>query len=247
MHNIRAIMTDKTIKTLKHGLEGQVEKSESYKSKDQEEIQMQPVYEWEVHNVNVTEKFHQYQQEVLKTLKTTGLTWNNTYEVYDNSNNPYTINEPVVPVPVSNALHEAVIKHSSGQDSYMHPDETPLSRTSSQPFNGLRATIPDLAPQRTSEQEHCIQFLPDFSCVVDDGVPLLVSEIKPFGCGPLKRKKDIVRVHLRARKAINQQLSLKSDNNMFAPGQFICFVILPPLPSSAYNNNHYGVGEQIEF
>ncbi|CAH1761518.1 2628_t:CDS:2 [Entrophospora sp. SA101] len=128
----------------------------------------------------------------------------------DNSNNPYTINEPVVPVPVSNALHEAVIKHSSGQDSYMHPDETPLSRTSSQPFNGLRATIPDLAPQRTSEQEHCIQFLPDFSCVVDDGVPLLVSEIKPFGCGPLKRKKDIVRVHLRARKAINQQLSLKS-------------------------------------
>ena len=39
------------------------------------------VNQWEVCNINVTEKFHQYQQEVLEMLKTTGLTWNNTYEV----------------------------------------------------------------------------------------------------------------------------------------------------------------------
>ena len=39
------------------------------------------VNQWEVHNINVTEKFHQYQQEVLEMLKTTGLTWNNTYEI----------------------------------------------------------------------------------------------------------------------------------------------------------------------
>nr|CAG8585900.1 7794_t:CDS:2 [Entrophospora candida] len=113
MHNIHAIMTDKTIRTLKHGLEGQVEKSESCKSQDQEEIQMH-IAEEMAHMNFTSEEW----QMIIQT-------------------NPYTINEPVVPAPVSNALHEAVIKHSSGQDSYMHPDEPPLSRTSSQNFNGL--------------------------------------------------------------------------------------------------------------
>nr|CAG8575314.1 13639_t:CDS:10 [Entrophospora candida] len=113
MHNIHAIMTDKTIRTLKYGLEGQVEKSESCKSQDQEEIQMH-IAEEMAHMNFTSEEW----QMIIQT-------------------NPYTINDPVVPAPVSNALHEAVIKHSSGQDSYMHPDETPLSRTSSQNFNGL--------------------------------------------------------------------------------------------------------------
>jgi len=74
--------------------------------------------------------------------------------------------------------------------------------------------VPDIAPKKTSEQEHCSQFLhpyinpiffkryndyevrldrsvkgtkqrPDLSCTVD-GISLLNSEIKPLGCGPLK-------------------------------------------------------------
>lgn len=49
---------------------------------------------------------------------------------------------------------------------------------------------------------------PDFSCVVDD-VPILNSEIKPLGVTPLGKKKDFAKVHLRAKKSVNQQLNLK--------------------------------------
>ncbi|CAG8835139.1 23170_t:CDS:1, partial [Gigaspora margarita] len=38
---------------------------------------------------------------------------------------------------------------------------------------------------------------PDFYCIVDE-VPLLNSEIKPLGCGPLKKEKDMIKAHLRA-------------------------------------------------
>jgi len=51
---------------------------------------------------------------------------------------------------------------------------------------------------------------PDFSCTVDD-IPLLNSEIKPLGFTPLQKKKDFAKVNLRAKKSINQQLSLKGD------------------------------------
>ncbi|CAG8697750.1 5916_t:CDS:2, partial [Acaulospora morrowiae] len=224
-------------------------------------LQQEPLHEWEVGGINVTRKFREYQQEVLKTLKTTGLTWHNTYEIlalssiivlcrncpYPNFNdeewqtitltNKYTIHEPVIPASVSTALHETVIKHLSGQDSYMHADETPLNRTVARTFNELRDNLPDLAPRRTSEDEHCRLFLnpyitpiflkknnnyevrlnravagtkqrPDLSCVVDD-IPLLNSEIKPMGSHLLSKKKDFAKVHLRARKTINQQLTSK--------------------------------------
>lgn len=39
---------------------------------------------------------------------------------------------------------------------------------------------------------------PDFSCLVDE-IPILNSEFKPLGCTPLQRKKDFVKVHLRAK------------------------------------------------
>src|SRR6266542_1891962 len=51
--------------------------------------------------------------------------------------NPYKIHEPLVSASVSNALHDAIVKNSCGQDSFMHPDETPLSRASSRTFNEL--------------------------------------------------------------------------------------------------------------
>ncbi|CAG8679927.1 7290_t:CDS:2, partial [Racocetra fulgida] len=101
----------------------------------------------------------------------------------------------------------------------------------------INENLPDLAPQRTSEDEHCRIFLnpyispiflkknnnyevqlnravkgtkqrPDLSCVVDN-VALLNSEIKPMGSRPLNKKKDFSKVHLRARKTINQQLTSK--------------------------------------
>ncbi|CAG8502674.1 20605_t:CDS:2 [Cetraspora pellucida] len=214
-------------------------------------LQQEPINE-KVHGINVTRKFHEYQQEVLETLKTTGLTWYNIYETFRNcpypnfteeewqlitQTNKYTIHEPVIPSSVSTALHETVIKHLLGRDSYMHADETPLSRAVARTFNELRENLPDLAPQRTSEDEHCCIFLnpyissiflkknnnyevqlnhaikgtkqrPDLSCVVDN-VPLLNSEIKPVKSHPLNKKKDFSKVHLQARKTINQQLTSK--------------------------------------
>jgi hypothetical protein len=45
---------------------------------------------------------------------------------------------------------------------------------------------------------------PDFSCLVDE-VPILNSEIKPLGYYNSGKLKDFIKVHLRARKAVNQQ------------------------------------------
>jgi hypothetical protein len=99
--------------------------------------------------------------------------------------------------------------------------------------------IPDIAPQKMTEDEHCYKFLhpisrpifssskkeyeltlnranknstkrPDLSCVVE-GIPILNSEFKPLGSTPLQRKKDEVKVQLKARKSINQQLRSKGD------------------------------------
>ncbi|CAG8648657.1 8785_t:CDS:2, partial [Ambispora leptoticha] len=49
---------------------------------------------------------------------------------------------------------------------------------------------------------------PDLSCVVN-GVPILNSKYKPLGSTPLQRMKDRLKVQLRARKSINQQLQSK--------------------------------------
>jgi hypothetical protein len=61
---------------------------------------------------------------------------------------------------------------------------------------------------RLNRKVNNTQKRPDFSCVVDD-VPLLVSEFKPLGYTPLQKKKDLTKVHLRAKKCINDQLSAK--------------------------------------
>jgi len=94
--------------------------------------------------------------------------------------------------------------------------------------------VPPLAPSKTSEDEHGVRYLhnmtrplflgvkdyevkfnqtvrgtntrPDFSCHVEN-VSFLSSEIKPLGCGPLMKIKDTIKVNLRARKSINQQLT----------------------------------------
>ncbi|CAG8456381.1 2857_t:CDS:2 [Racocetra fulgida] len=49
---------------------------------------------------------------------------------------------------------------------------------------------------------------PDFFCVVND-IPILNSEIKLLGVTSFRKKKDFVKLHLIAKKLINQQLNLK--------------------------------------
>lgn len=58
---------------------------------------------------------------------------------------------------------------------------------------------------------------PDFSCVVDD-IPILISEFKPLGHTPLQKKKDFLKVHLRAKKSVEQQLKAKGG-----PGEVALF------------------------
>jgi len=59
---------------------------------------------------------------------------------------------------------------------------------------------------------------PDFSCVVDN-IPILNSEFKPLGYTPLQRRKDFIKVHLRGKKAINQQLCARGG-----PGEAALFM-----------------------
>lgn len=49
---------------------------------------------------------------------------------------------------------------------------------------------------------------PDISCVIN-GIPILNSEVKPLGYTPLQKKKDSIKVQLRAKKSINEQLNTK--------------------------------------
>ncbi|CAG8516941.1 10924_t:CDS:10, partial [Funneliformis caledonium] len=150
--------------------------------------------------------------------------------------NPYVIQYPIIPSSTSNILREAAIMHLMGKESYMQPDESELSKAVARTFNDL-CDIPIHSSVKTSEELHCDKLLypyiislffgrlaeyevrlnrtvsgtqkrPDFSCVVDD-VPILNSEFKPLGVTPFKRKKDFTKVHLRAKKSINQQLNLK--------------------------------------
>ena len=48
----------------------------------------------------------------------------------------------------------------------------------------------------------------DIACVVD-GTPIMISEIKPPKYTPLQKKKDFVKVNLRAKESVNEQLVKK--------------------------------------
>ncbi|CAI2187431.1 19297_t:CDS:2, partial [Funneliformis geosporum] len=225
------------------------------------QLEMEPLYKWEVGNIDVTQKFRMYQRDVLNKMIKSRLTWHDYYEIlafasimvlcwpcpyseyFTNDEwdkitrtNPYVIKYPIIPTSTSAVLREVAIKHSMGKESFMQPpDESYLSKAAALTFNNLQ-NLPHQPPVK-SEELHCDKLLypyinslffgclanyevrlnravygtqkrPDFSCVVDD-VPILNSEIKPLGVTPLQRKKDFTKIHLRAKKAVNQQINLK--------------------------------------
>ncbi|CAJ0924576.1 17827_t:CDS:2 [Entrophospora sp. SA101] len=167
---------------------------------------------------------------------------------------PFMIEQPIIPSSISNSLQEATRKHLMHEDSYIYADRSILGRAAASTFNDLR-NIPPLAPSKMSEDLHCCNLLyphvrpifnqlfkdydiqlnravkgtrkrPDFSCLVDK-IPVLVSEFKPLGCTPLQKKRDFVRVHLRAKKSLNQQLNLKGG-----PGEVMLFTNMGDVISS---------------
>jgi hypothetical protein len=110
-----------------------------------------------------------------------------------------------------------------------------------------RRDIPDNSSPKITEELHCVRYLypvikpiffrplreyevslnnslkgtkrrPDFSCTVK-GTPVLNSEFKPLGYTPLQRKKDFIKVNLRAKVAINQQVAARGG-----PGETAFFL-----------------------
>jgi len=51
--------------------------------------------------------------------------------------NPYQLQKPIIPQSISSALLEASRKHVVGEDSYMHPERSELSRAAARTFNDL--------------------------------------------------------------------------------------------------------------
>ncbi|CAJ0745343.1 22970_t:CDS:2, partial [Entrophospora sp. SA101] len=176
---------------------------------------MIPLYEWRIGGINITQRFRQYQQKVVNKVKSNGLTWKDSYEILALSSiiilahpcpypdfteiewytitieKPFMIEQPIIPSSISNSLQEATRKHLMHEDSYIYADRSILDY--------------DIQLNRAVKGT---RKRPDFSCLVDK-IPVLVSEFKPLGCTPLQKKRDFVRVHLRAKKSLNQQLNLK--------------------------------------
>ncbi|CAG8521094.1 9780_t:CDS:10 [Rhizophagus irregularis] len=168
---------------------------------------IKPKHEWIIQDINISEKFYNYQLSVLETLKTTGLTWHHTYDILALSNiiiltqqcpyqnfftrkgwkiiidtNPYKLKDPGIPPSMLASLHDAALKHLCGKDSLIYPDQTPLSRiehlTNYEKGKDYEVQI-DRSVKATRQR-------PDFSCTVD--------------------------AHLQAGETINQQLYSKGGD-----------------------------------
>ncbi|RUS24079.1 hypothetical protein BC938DRAFT_474156, partial [Jimgerdemannia flammicorona] len=236
------------------------------------ELQQEPLSEWVVDDVNVTQIFRRYQKEALVKASTRGLTWNDLYEllalssiivlqspcpypVFTNrqwrkimGESPYLNSWPVLPVEISSSLKEGSTDFLEGKNAYLSGTDSDMSRTTARIFNDTDflpspptfkrcSGLPAVSPRCSSEEEHCFQLLypiirpffvgddkeyklrlnratrgttkrPDLACLINE-IPVLNSEIKPLGVTPFKQSKDKSKVHLRARKAINQLLETK--------------------------------------
>ncbi|CAJ0834454.1 3555_t:CDS:2 [Entrophospora sp. SA101] len=217
------------------------------------QLEMIPLYEWKVGDINITQRFRQYQQKVIDKVKK----WYTITQA-----KPFVIEQPIIPSAISTTFQEAIRKHLMDDDSYIYADSTELSRAAASTFNEFR-NLPTLSPSKMSEELHCCNLLyphvrpifsqspreygiqlnravkgtrkrPDFTCVVDK-IPVLVSEFKPLGCTPLLEKKDFVKAHLRAKKSLNQQSNFKDG-----PGEVGLFINTGDIVRSFFMDLKYG-------
>ncbi|CAJ0833389.1 10631_t:CDS:2 [Entrophospora sp. SA101] len=149
------------------------------------QLENEPLYVWKVNDINVTERFRDYQRSVIERTKVNKLTWHDTYEIlaiasiivlsspcpYPNftaqewneitKTNPYKIHHPVIPPSVSRSLQEAAIKIVMGEDYYMHPDNSEINKLAARTFNEL-SSIPPI-DYKMSEELHCCKLLYPFT------------------------------------------------------------------------------------
>jgi len=200
--------------------------------------------EWEVGTVNVSQRFKKYQIEILEKAKTYGLKWSDFHEVLALSSiivlslpcpypahifasrewqtiiheNPYIVADSVLPSEILSSLRNALADSLEGKPLFLSLSDSEIGRAVSRIFNDMCTSVPDVAPTKTSEDEHCFKLLhpiirplfftnpykeydirlnratngtatrPDFSCLVNE-IPILNSEIKPPGFTPLQQQK----------------------------------------------------------
>ncbi|CAG8830426.1 28010_t:CDS:2, partial [Gigaspora margarita] len=136
---------------------------------------------------------------------------------------------------ISSSLHEASLNHFLAKDVFIEHGQSKLHKAVAHCFNDLYDSIPEVVFLKITEEEHCFTFLypivhlfftgkkeyklslnranlgkerPNLSCTINN-ILILNSEIKPIGCTPLLQKKDHIKVQLKGRKSINQQLKEK--------------------------------------
>ncbi|CAG8635418.1 9950_t:CDS:10, partial [Acaulospora morrowiae] len=148
-------------------------------------LQLEPINEWVVDNINVSQRFRQYQIEVLEKAKTNGLKWNDFYEIMALSSvivlsspcpypapiftsrewqkiireNPYAITDPVLPADVLSSLRSASVDRLKGKTNFLSIYDSEVGQAVSRIFNDICSSVPDVSPIETSEDEHCFQLL----------------------------------------------------------------------------------------
>ncbi|RIB28394.1 hypothetical protein C2G38_2158047 [Gigaspora rosea] len=200
-------------------------------TKIEEQLKEEPRTEWIVGSINITQKFRQYQLSAIDKAKKGLLKWDNTYEILALAS-IIVISSPC-PYP-----YEYFTLEEWDYITKANPYSIKKKYYSIVHFS--KHDVPVKAPSKISEKLHCCNYLypfmkplfmitkvyevmlnrlvsgsrkwPDFSYVVDN-IPILNSEIKPLGFTPLQNKKDFLKVNLRAKNSINQQLRLKGGPN----------------------------------
>ncbi|CAG8708403.1 505_t:CDS:2, partial [Ambispora leptoticha] len=148
------------------------------------ELQREPTVKWEVGHINVTDRFRQYQKEIIEKAGIEGLKYDNIYELLALSsiivlswpcpypslftiqewkevtkNNPYTVQESSLSPGILSSINEASFNHFLGMDAFMEGGKSKLSRLVARAFNDLYDSVMNIAPLKLSEEEHCLRFV----------------------------------------------------------------------------------------
>ncbi|CAB5355447.1 unnamed protein product [Rhizophagus irregularis] len=147
------------------------------------ELEREPTCKWKVGCINVTDRFRQYQKEVIKRAEREGLKYDNIYELLALSSiivlcwpcpypmftkrewreitnaNPYVLNEPPLSPEISLSLYNATRGHLVNKNVFMDCESSDLSRAVACSFNDLFNCVQCVAPIKLSEDEHTCMFL----------------------------------------------------------------------------------------
>ncbi|PKY33169.1 hypothetical protein RhiirB3_532365 [Rhizophagus irregularis] len=129
------------------------------------EFQREPTVKWEVGDINITDRFREYQKDVLRKAERGGLYYKDIYEllalssiivicwpcpyrIFTNQEwvqiiktNPYTNENPSFPQEISASLHEASCENFIGEEVFMNGGKTTLNKRVATSFNDLYVSI----------------------------------------------------------------------------------------------------------